>query len=300
MEKKMNRKTRDGIIQKSSWSKREKLLVDIMEQVGQMLLANRNDYLAELKNRGPHKVIYSDTHKVDQEITSFIKRQLELNEETGQDNIILEDDDTECDLIVDQVTWIGDAVDNTKAYLEGGDLFGSGLMAVAPNGNVLASLFILPAKKKEYLAIPGKGSWCNGNQMALGAVESERPVAIIRWPRDRDKVDMAIRQVYKTIEEEFRQAGYLVQPGQVLTAADVLAIAESGPVAKIVCYTKPWDFLIAVAIAFTNGAIVQWFDKSSGEIWRNVFPLNHKLLNMANRKERVLFRAERKPKTPGT
>lgn len=289
----MNSNTHDLKIPKSRASRRETLLVDIMEQVGQRLLANRSAYQAEIHNSGTHTVIYSATQKVDLDITSFIKRQLDFYEKTRPDNVVLEDDDTKCHLYPNRVTWIGDAVDNTKTYLEGGDDFGSGLMAVGPKGKVLASLFLLPAKKRNYLAMPGKGCWFNENPMTLGPVGAEGPVAIVRWPRDRDQAGAAIGHIIETVAQDFRTDGYLVQPGHVLTAADILSLAENGPVEKILCYSKPWDYLIAAAIVHTIGAKAKWFDKSAGGFWGDVFPLGQELLKKAIQKERVLFRTER-------
>jgi len=104
------------------------------------------------------------------------------------------------------VIWIGDAVDNTKAYLEGGEDYGSALMVVDYEGNVIASLYLMPVKGTVYLAISDKGVWRNGNPINV-----RQPVAIIRWPRDKNVVPQEIEVIYREIKKEFSEDGYHVK-----------------------------------------------------------------------------------------
>jgi fructose-1,6-bisphosphatase/inositol monophosphatase family enzyme len=272
--------TRQAYSEISSVPGRVNILVDIMKEIGQNLLEKRRYYQELVKNNDVH---YATSQKVDSDITDSIRKKLKNNSETKGDRIILEDDDIPVDDAQDAVTWIGDGVDNTKTYLTGGEDYGSALMVIAPEGNVISSIYLMPAKATVYLAIPGKGVWRNGNPM-----DARQPVAIIRWPRNKNVVPPKVKTYYREIEKEFSENRCQVKPGSTLTALDVLTLAEGGPV-KFAYYSKPWDFLIGAAIAHTAGAMVKMFDCEDAT-WKDLFPLNRKLRTNRNR---VLFRVER-------
>jgi hypothetical protein len=274
----------------------------------------------------PHvseQITYNIRQEIDRDITALIRTRLRWDKpESEAGDIILEDDAAlgGYGRKGDRVTWIGDAVDNTKGYLESRHAFepdlnlnkykwGSGLMAVDGEGNVIASLFVMPAEGIVFLALPGKPerpkAWQNGEELRYDPNRTcpDKPVAVVRWPRDLDEVawptGVECRELQKRLKEKM---GYRVEGGQVLTATDVLALAggdlswvsyppqDGDPPQVFVYCAKPWDFLVAGAIAAAAGAPVEQYDEV-GASWKPAFPVDLSLMGeKAQQGKRVLFR----------
>ncbi|MBN1996426.1 hypothetical protein JW935_02655 [candidate division KSB1 bacterium] len=285
---------------------RVNVLVDTMEAVGKELL------LRQPKDLGSKETAYDASQIIDHYLTGFIKGGFTLspNDKIKNDRIILEDDDIATDQDEDTVTWIGDVVDGTKMYMENSSNFGSALMCIDSKGHVIASLYLLPKLAYSvFLTIQDKWVWCNGENLA-GYFKDDtenNSLAVVRFPRRKSEVPWDIAKIYKEEESRF-SARCKVYGGNALTALDVLSLAagkclyegQRGKIVKFLYYAKPWDFLIAAAIAHTAGEKVQWYNSSADrdKRWRDVFPLDSILKEIANNPEgvgnRVLFRVERK------
>lgn len=265
------------------------LQLALMEDLGERLLARRAEY------RQRDAVDHEATQQVDEDITRLVEARLHSNQLTRHDKLLGEGILATPGLPASRVVWLLDAVDGTKAYVdpEAPPDFGSALLiADTANRLIVASLYLMPARDRVYCSI-GRHAWRNGEPLPSlpGTPRGPAPrEAILRWPRKKEQVPPEIRTLYSQAEQKFQEAGYMLQSGQPLTAADILSLAEGYGPQQFLYYGKPWDWLIASAIAYAAGAKVTLY--GSG---KDVFPLDVDLLRCA---ERVLCLVEREQSGP--
>ena len=262
------------------WRGRINVMVDVGEAVWQKLLAERE--------RHQRRELKKKPRLVDKEMSIFIDNLLDQNDQTRNDGLIIEDlpDATR---VVPSFNWLVDPVDNTDAYvkdanLEGANDFGLGLMLFqCDTGEVIASLFLLPAHGTVFLSV-GSRAYRDAEPLKPQTMTSRK--AVVRRPRKWEEVPQNIKELYTLAKALFQFVGYQVDPGKILTALDVLSLAEHKEPAIFLYYAKGWDFLIAASVAHAVGAKVTY---QTGEQVKQVFPLSEDLISKASRGERVLF-----------
>jgi myo-inositol-1(or 4)-monophosphatase len=165
----------------------------------------------------------------------------------------------------DELVWIVDPLDGTTNYVHDFPCFAVSV-ALARAGKPLVGVIFDPLAEECFVAVDGKGAWCNGAPMQISAVTSlDKALVAVSLPPQvqRDSPDLLDFIEVVQVCQGVRRTG---------SAALNLAYVARGQLDALWAnFINPWDVAAGVLLVREAGGMVTGRDGGEFDLWNPPF-----------------------------